>query len=81
MADYTQAKTLVMHPSILIGSVAIDRKITIRAHGNGRFRVGVEPRLDREPPPAIYGKRADADAHVAGLHMARGWPVTDFTKG
>ncbi len=69
------------HPSILIGSAPIERKITIRPHGNGRFRVGVEPRLDREPPPVIYGKRADVDAHVAGLQMARGWPVTDFTKG
>lgn len=63
-----------------IRPVAIARQITIRPHGNGRFRVGVEPRLDREPPPAIYGKRDDAEAHVAGLHMARGWPVTDFTK-
>lgn len=64
-----------------IRPVAIDRQITIRPHGNGRFRVAVEPRLDREPPPVIYGKRADANAHVAGLQMARGWPVTDFTKG
>lgn len=64
-----------------IRPVAIDRQITIRSHGNGRFRVGVEPRLDREPPPVIYNMRTDADAHVAGLQMARGWPVTDFTKG
>lgn len=63
-----------------IRPVAIDRKITIRPHGNGRFRVGVEPRLDREPPPVIYGNRTDAQTHVTGLQMARGWPVTDFTE-
>jgi hypothetical protein len=70
-----------MIPAAHIRPVAIARKITIRPHGNGRFRVGVEPRLDREPPPVIYNSRTDAVAHVAGLQMARGWPVTDFTKG
>lgn len=70
-----------MSPAALIRPVAIERKITIRPHGNGRFRVSVEPRLDREPPPAIYAKRTEADAHAAGIRMARGWPVSDFTKG
>lgn len=65
--------------SIMIKPVAIKRTITIRPHGNGRFRVGVEPRLDSEPEPAIYRNRAEVDGHVAGLQMARGWPVSDFT--
>jgi hypothetical protein len=76
MVDILKSTGLAM----MIKPVAIERTITIRPHGNGRFRVGVEPRLDSEPEPAIYRSRTEVDGHVAGLQMARRWPVADLTN-
>lgn len=69
-----------MIPSVHIRPVPTDSKITIRPHGNGRFRVTVEPRLDREPPPAIYSKRNDADATSLAFTWRVVGPLTTLRR-